>query len=139
MLVAPVCQCRTFVLGSGDITGDDIDSLDSKRLKLPNRSFGRALVGDPTANELLFHGGNWNVCKNGDSSCHPTLNQVRGFEHTDVVGIDRNGDNICVIGVLIDNEYPSSGTENRPTHRNNTEQHTPSSLQPSASAHLFFA
>jgi hypothetical protein len=51
------------------------------------------------------------------------LNQVYGFEYTGGVGIDRNDDDICVIRALIDNKYPSCGTENRPPHCNSTEQH----------------
>ena len=138
--VAPVGKHRTFVLGSGYRSRDMVDAVDAKRPQLSNGSCGLVFVGDPAAHELAVHHGVRSVGENCDSRGHTAVNKVGGFEHSGAVGTERHDDEVGGFDALIDNERPSSCSQNRSSNGGYTSgsaqqhdhQHDPSPSLPTS-------
>src|ERR1022692_986595 len=127
LLVAPVGKHSTYVLGSGCISRDLLDGVDTKRPELTNGSCSRVFVGDPAADELAVHRVR-RVGENCDSRGHTAVNKVGGFEHPGEVGIGRQDNDVGGFDALIDDERPSSRPQNRSsnggdTNAGSTQQH----------------
>lgn len=141
MLVAPVGKHSTFVLGSGYLSRDLVDGVDTKRPELSNGSCSRVFVGDPAPDELEVHAV-WRVGENRDSRRHTAVNKVGGFEHPSAVGIERHDDGIGGFDAVIHNERPSSRSQKplsngRYTNAGSAKQHDAQQNRgPSTSDHV---
>ncbi len=113
MLVTPVGEHRTFVLGSGYIGRDEVDRLDAKRSEVPNRQRCLVFVSDAAPGELTFHDCVRRFVEHCYSRGHTALNKVGGFEHAGAIGVDHHDDNIGGSNAVIDNECPPGRPQNR--------------------------
>ena len=93
MLVAPVGKHSTYVLGSGCISRDLLDGVDTKRPELTNGSCSRVFVRDPAADELEVHGIR-RVGENRDSHGHTAVSKISGFEHPGASGVLRHNNDV---------------------------------------------
>jgi hypothetical protein len=117
MLVAPVGEHRTFVLGSGYIGRDEVDRLDAKRPEVSNRPRTFILVRDAAPDKLAFHNGVRRFVEHCDPRGHTAVNKVGGFEHAGAIGVDHHYDDVGGFNAVVDNKRPPSRPENRLSDR----------------------
>jgi len=111
VFVAPVGKDSTFVLGSGFISRDPVDGVDTKGLELSNGSCGCVFVRNPAADELAIHGAR-RVGENCNSHGNTAVKQLGGFEHTVPVRILGNDNDVGQFDAPIDDECSSSCPQN---------------------------
>jgi len=110
--LAPAGKNRTFICGSGYIHRDSVDRLDAKRPQLSNRSCCSVFVRDSTADELAVRGFR-RLGKNCNSRGYTAVNKVGRFEYPSAVGIEVQDDDVGGLDMLINDEHPSGGPQNR--------------------------
>lgn len=121
-LVAPVGKHATFVLASGYRPRDQLDAFHAKRTQLANGSRGGVFVGDPSAEEFTIDGPG-RVRENGDSSRHPGVNEVGGFEHSGATCLTRHDDDVGPLERIFDDQRPTSGSQNGRPNRGDARRH----------------